>query len=71
MQGGIMIWLLTGGACALIAGAVGFRIFSKRQRRKTRRERSVKNRARQFGWDMVFGRRALRLTDFRSKADPE
>ena len=66
-----MTWILVGGALALFAGVLGFRVYLKRRRRDERRQRSVRNRGRQFGWEMVFGPRKLRLTHKRTEPDAE
>lgn len=66
-----MIWIVTGGATALVAGGLVVRSQIERRRREERTERRTRNRARQFGWDMVFGRKSLRIRDHRGEPDPE
>lgn len=69
--GGLMILILVGSGTAVVGGGLGLRAYLRRRKRDQRRQRSVKNRARQFGWEMVFGPRKLRLTHERSKPDAE
>ena len=66
-----MAWILIWGALALFAGTLGVRAYMRRRRRNWRRQRSIKNRGRQFGWEMVFGPRKLRLTHKRTEPDSE
>lgn len=66
-----MYLILGGGAAALFGGTLGLRAYLKRRRRDQRRERSIKNRARQFGWEMVFGPRKLRIKHMPSDSDAE
>lgn len=66
-----MVLILCSGGAALVGGGLGLQAYLRRRRRDQRRQRSIKNRGRQFGWEMVFGPRKLRLTDLRSEPDAE
>lgn len=66
-----MVLILGGGAAATLGGLLGLHVYLKKRRRDQRRERSVKNRARQFGWEMVFGPRKLRLKHMPQDSDSQ
>jgi len=59
-------YLVILGAIAVCAILTIVRHIRVRYRRARRIERGQRNRARQFGWDMVFGRRPARLSDMRA-----
>ena len=66
-----MYLILAGLLTVLFGSVLVLRAYVQKRRREERQQRSVKNRARQFGWEMVFGPRKLRLKHMPSDGDSE
>jgi hypothetical protein len=65
------VWILFVVAISVIATFFVVRTRGRKRQRRLRVERNRRNRAWQFGWDLVFAKRAPRLEDLRSPRDIE